>query len=226
MSLPEESDRALVMRTPPGVLAEAGVHRLAKHDLPTAIRLAGEGMTQRELKEAVRAEEAGRQHLDSGELKTFRVVTSYVAYEKLMQVWHLMAFMCQSLPAPNNSGNRILRDSQIAEGLAEELTQSVQIDPAVLERFPLEMILQGRVRCVECGLTNPQDLESHHVVPRSHQGHEGPQVWLCRLCHAKVTQNVEGTWRHYLERWCARREMEWLKGLLEQWLGGRSLEVV
>jgi hypothetical protein len=51
----------------------------------------------------------------------------------------------------------------------------------------------GRALLV-CGQYAP--LEQHHVIPRSHGGHEGPLAWLCVQHHASVTQNRGGKgWR-------------------------------
>lgn len=59
----------------------------------------------------------------------------------------------------------------------------------------------GDARChyplggqVECG--SYAHLQRHHVLPRSHQGHEGPLVYLCARHHEAVTRGDDGMgWR-------------------------------
>lgn len=215
LSLEDPQERAQVMQTPPATISEAGIPRLAKKNRSEAIRLAGAGMSQRELVQAVRVQEADDLHLDTGPLKTFKLLLTADAHKALLGVWHLIRFQCQT-PHPT--------DSELAQLLAAEYHTGLQIDPAILERFPLEAIEAGEVKCLECGATNPNMLEGHHVVPKSHQGHDGPIVWLCMKNHEKVTQNYDGGWRGHLIRWMARPELRWLKEAIENWLKGRKLE--
>ena len=215
LALPEP-DRIRVMAAAwPQTLGEAGIPRLAQKDPVEAKRLAASGMPSRKLTQAVRTRLADEQHYDVEELKTFKRLVSAPAYARLLAMWNVTKFLCQS-PRPT--------DSEIAELMAFEYLSGVQIEPEILAHFPLEDIEKGKVRCIECGLTSPQMLEGHHVIPKSHGGHDGPQVWLCRDQHREVTENVDGTWRQRLFGWMARKDLAWLVEDVNAFLAGRRLE--
>ncbi|MEO8604147.1 MAG: HNH endonuclease [bacterium] len=216
LSLEDPEERAMVMTTPPATLAEAGVPRLAKTDRAEAIRLAAAGLSQRELVQAVRVREAPDQHYDVGPLKTFRVLLTEDAHRDLLGLWHLIRFQCQT-PHPT--------DIEIAKCLAADYVSTVQIRPDVLERFPLEDILAGRIRCADCGATNPANLERHHSHPRSLGGEESPLVTLCQPHHAAVKEDATGGgWKGHVRRWLARADMGWFHEEFDAYLDGRSLD--
>jgi hypothetical protein len=217
----DDEERAEAMRTGPIALYEAGLIKLAKSDKAEAVRLASTGKPVNQLREAVRARTAESEHHDVGELKTFRVVLREDAYRELMGVWHLVRFQCET---PNPT------DSEIAQLLAAEYEAGLQIQPETLEHFPLEDIKRGHMKCIETGATNGNMLEGHHVFPKSHQGHEGPQVWLAPLPHKKVTENWEAHWKAHLATWMKRRDLRWLKEAVEKFLAekfpGKTLDQV
>lgn len=252
LELEDPSEQQQVMRTPPATLAEAGVPRLAKKDKAEAIRLAGAGLTQRELIQAVRVREGDEQHHDVGPLKTFRVLLTEEAHRDLVGVWHLVRFQCQT-PRPT--------DAELAKLLAGEYRQSVQIQPEtlerigwiawsqgfrlstdglaleqtfagagedpddeVLERLGFAYILGGLCRCIECGATNPNDLEGNHAFPKSHGGHEGPMVLMCRTQHQAFTEAWEEHWKEHVRHWMHRADLGWFIAAAERWLNGRRLE--
>jgi hypothetical protein len=217
----DDDERAEAMCTGPVALYDTGLIKLARSDKQEAVRLAKSGKPVNQLREAVRARTTEAEHHDVGELKTFRLVLREDAYRELMGVWNLVRFQCQT---PNPS------DSEIAQLLAAEYEAGLQIQPETLEHFPLEEIKAGHVKCIETGATNGNMLEGHHVFPKSHQGHDGPQVWLAPLPHKKVTESWEAHWKEHLRTWMKRRDLAWLKEAVERFLakhyGGKSLEQV
>lgn len=59
-------------------------------------------------------------------------------------------------------------------------------------------VLAGEFRCKLCGSWDASQLTRHHVLPRSHGGHEGPIVLLCLTpCH----ETVQPRWRFYAKEW-------------------------
>lgn len=217
LTLPMDDRRAVMAVTPPATLSEAGIPQLARHDPEEAVRLALSGKTQRELKQAVMARLTD-QHYDAGGLRTLpRDPLNENAYHQFMFCLNLTRFRCQTSHPTF---------SEVIDLMAQDYLSGAQLQPEMLERFPLRAILAGMISCIECGATNPQDLEAHHVVPRSHQGHDGPLVWLCHEHHQAVTESWEMHWRGHIARWRERKDLRWFRDAIDQWLGGRTLEEV
>ena len=216
LSLDPDDRRQVMEATPPAVLTEAGIPGLAKMDQKEALRLAKQGLTQQALRQAVRARLTGQKPEESSTYRTFHKVLEEPAYERLQAAWNVTRFLCQTAQPS---------DSEIAEMLAVEFLGSIQIHPDILARFPLEEIQAGRVKCWDCGSTNPSRLEYHHSHPRSEQGHESPLVTLCMDCHEAITQNRDGRgWREAVKEWMARADMKWFKDAFTTYLAGRPLD--
>lgn len=212
----EEVSRALVMS--PSLLVDTGIPRLAEHDKDEALRLASSGKPTAAIRDAVKTRLVSPAGANGAappveEIRTFRVLVSESAYRGLMEIWHWTRFRCET---PNPT------DTEIAQLVRASFDAEIQHDPKQEEHFPLADILTGRVKCIECGASNGNGLESHHVIPKSHQGHDGPQVWLCRGEHADVTENREGTWKQHLRRWCGRKKFEWLKAAVDAFVTARG----
>lgn len=226
--LPAEQ-QAEVMRTPPATLYEAGVTKLAKTDKAEAVRLASQGLPQRELKQAVAARMPEEQHLDPQAIRTFSIRCRESDHFKLRLIVNGIRLQMET-PHPT--------DPEITEMMFADIIDydGLRAHLAPLEpRFPLRDIAAGKCACIECGATNGNGLERHHTVPRSVKGKDdhgnydgttGPQVWLCREHHQVVTENIDGTWRIWVAKWLARADLEWFRREMREWLGPRRLEDV
>jgi hypothetical protein len=224
--LPAER-RAEVMATPPATLYEAGVTKLAKTNLGEAIRLAGQGLPQRELKHAVAARLPEDEHADVERIRTFSLRCRESDFYRFRLITNGIRLQMET-PHPT--------DPEIAEALFADVINYdsvvAHLEPTS-ERFPLKAIAAGKCACIECGATNGNGLESHHTVPRSVKGRDehgpydgttSPRVWLCRAHHQVVTENIDGTWREWVVRWLARPDLRWFSIDMEAWLGPRKLE--
>ncbi len=227
-AMPEEY-RAPAMRTPPGVVYDAGVKKLVESDPEEAGRLASAGLTRSELKRAVAVRLPKDQHMETQRVRNFLLPCSEPDYYKLQLAYHGTRIL---MPEPH-PGGPVVADRMLANVL--DYTELLaQLEP-IRERFPLEDIAAGKCVCIECGASNGNGLESHHAVPRSvkgkdehgtYSGKDGPQVWLCREHHQVVTENIDGTWRDWVERWLARKDLRWFREEMEAWLGPRTLAEV
>lgn len=227
--LPDEETRERVMRTPPVTLYEAGIPKLAKSDKAEAVRLAGEGMTQRELKQAVAVRLPSDHHVDPDRLRTFTFRCRESDHFKLRIIFNGLKLQMQAAhPTEPEVVEMLFADVLDYDGLKAQLAP-------LSERFPLRDIAEGKCCCIECGATNGNGLERHHAVPRSvkgqdehgrYDGTDGPQVWLCREHHQVVTESIDGTWREWVQRWLDRRDMQWFRDEMAAWLGPRTLEDV
>lgn len=229
LKLPVEK-RAQAMVTAPTTLYESGITKLAKLDEDEALRLASSGQSQRDLKAAVNVRLSTALHLDTGELRAFKLLLRQEQQVKLSGLLHFVRFLCQS-PHPTDAEVFELIEADVAD-LVEAFWARQSPLP---ERFPLREILAGHVRCIECGATNGNRLEGHHSVPRSvkHRDEQGrldgtdsPLVWLCPEHHQVVTDNYDGTWRDHVERWRARKDLGWFRDAIEVFLDGRELGAI
>lgn len=94
------------------------------------------------------------------------------------------------------------KDTPTDEDVVTAVSTALLHEPLDGDAERERMVRQGTYHCVECGSWRAAGLERHHAWPRSHGGHEGPLVLLCGTpCHAKVTANIEGTWREYAAKW-------------------------
>lgn len=237
------TDRAAIVEcASPKMLSEAGVHRLSRRDPEKALAIAKSGKTQREMREAVHAEEAERLHLDSGQLRTlhFKAIT-LEAHRAFLRATRRAKFFCQT-PHPS--------DSEIVELIATEAMEGFQVAPeyaehvgrmvaswhrpegpaldaerTVLVEAGIAAIDAGLVACLECKATNGNLIELHHSHSVSVGGKCSPQVPLCMNDHAQVKEDLEGGgWRGHVERWMARPDLAWFRHAFEAYLDGRSLD--
>lgn len=216
LQLDVDDRRAVMESTPPSTLTEAGIPSLAEVDRREALRLAKAGLTQQELRNAVRARLSGRKEDAATEFRNIHKTVPLHVHERFQQTLNMVRFLCQT-PAPS--------DAEVIELLCEEFLAGVQIAPEVLERFPMDEILAGRVRCVECGATAGASIEMHHSHPRSLGGHASPLVPLCTRCHERITHSHEGRgWREAVRGWMARADMETFRYAFASYLGDRSLD--
>lgn len=83
--------------------------------------------------------------------------------------------------------------------LLEAMVASLMLEPvwSSLPKDVLAKVDAGQARCKRCSSWDVSQLTSHHIQPRSHGGHEGPQVPLCLACHDIVQKD----WRHYARLW-------------------------
>lgn len=73
----------------------------------------------------------------------------------------------------------------------------------------IAQIESGRICCLfwqrgvhddGCGGWNINDIQYHHVRPRSQGGHDGPVAPVCGMHHQRITENANGwTWREWAE---------------------------
>lgn len=218
LQLDVDDRRAVMDATPPAVLTEAGVPSLAVVDRKEALRLAKAGLTQQELRQAVRARLAGKKDHEPSELRTIHKVVPQHVYERFGQALNVVRFLCQT-DHPS--------DAEVVELLCEDFLSGIQIAPEILERWPIEAIMSGSVRCMDCGATAGARIELHHSHPRSHQGHDSPLVPLCTRCHESITQNRDGRgWREAVKEWMGRADMAWFTEAFTAYLAGRTLDTL
>lgn len=120
------------------------------------------------------------QHLD-----LYRSLTIPVARE-VRPIWEEACNVVRFL-----AGDRELSLGEIVERIAAEI-RDLPLGGGVWEERRDE-VWAGQVRCRECGSWNAADLDRHHVIPRSHGGHDGPLVYLCRSCHDRI----QPRWREW-----------------------------
>jgi len=129
-------------------------------------------------------------HLEA-EWRTITLRVSLPVYEIYEHAQRLARFMAG-------------QDSPTDEHLLEAMAQALLGEWAERSKESTDLfdtIMAGEYRCKECGSWNAAMLHRHHVIPRSHQGHEGPLVLLCAPCHQKLHLNLEGNWRDYAQKW-------------------------
>lgn len=142
-------------------------------------------------------------------------ITAYAVEEAIQKQWqrllNVAAYFCNQ------------RDPSLSRKLewitSELLTDGYQhlIDPETVARFDkygvdlFAEIEAGLCSCIEwrlgtkdprCGGARVEDIQYHHVRPKSQGGKDGPVVPLCAFHHEQVTQNAGGkTWRDWAVRW-------------------------
>jgi len=133
---------------------------------------------------AIKLAVSHQQHLDTGYV-TISITVPAEVRDHWMEAMNMIRFL---------SGRHEPTAAEIIEAVAAEITQMPLPPKAEIWRAE---ILNGGLRCKECGSWDATRLDQHHVLPRSHQGHEGPLVFLCRECH----DSVQPRWREFAEKW-------------------------
>lgn len=144
---------------------------------------------QAAIRAAIREADAERQHYDKG----YRRITATVSEEVLHEWRRLVNRVRVSLGV---DGVEYPTDAQVIEAIVAEALPAFRLSEA--DEIAVD---SGDAKChyplgekVECG--SYAHLQRHHVLPRSHQGHEGPLVYLCAKHHEMVTRGENGVgWR-------------------------------
>ncbi len=229
LDMPEEYREAAQL-TSPGVLYDAGIQKLVKSDPVEAGKLASKGLTRSKLVGEVRARLPEDQHISKSPMRTFSVSLRAEQFDRLLGLMRYMRLlMVEGHPSPAQ-----VMDALEAE--AEDLIAEFWGRQKLAGRFNLEDVLRGRVFCIETGATNGENLHSHHVIPRgmvwqdregrSYRGEDGPQVWLSSETHERVHHDYEGggNWREWAGRWLGRKDLDWLKAQVEEFIAPHTLE--
>lgn len=146
------------------------------------------GMTNAEIRKQV-AKTKPDLHLED-EWRTINLKVPLPVYERWERALNATRYLLSNAnPSP----------SDLIECIAQDVISDEWI--LTMDHARMDTILDGNYRCRECGSWDANNLEHHHVIPRSHGGHEGPQVLLCHACHGMVTRNEGGTWRDYAKKW-------------------------
>lgn len=142
---------------------------LAKKDEKLAYEIVSSGATQAMIRREVRDAQP-EQHYDT----EWRRVTALVTEGTMTEVRRALNLLRWEAgePAPT--------DDVLFRAWAQHVLQLPLPPEWEAARADIE---QGDVRCRMCQSWDVRTLERHHVLPRSHGGHEGPLVYLCQTCH-------------------------------------------
>lgn len=181
-SLPE-SDRAQWTKFPVWNVLAGG--KLLTADPPKLLAALESGATQSQVRQLAAAA-LPDEHRDS-EYRTIHLRVSASVYEQWERALHRAGYeACQVHPTPDH----------LIECIAMALLNEPlwQIPNGIEASVWTECVHTGQVKCRECGSLDRTRLTWHHIVPRSHQGHESLQVPLCLECHEKI----QPRWREWL----------------------------
>lgn len=151
-----------------------------------AVGLVESGASQAKIRHMVRE---GQPDLhEEAELRTVRMLVPASVHEQ----WKRAANVVKVHLGAGGVG--FPSDGDVLDAVAQTVLLAPELQVPEEYRDDVE---GGRARCRRCG--SVARLERHHAIPRSHQGHEGPLVWLCHEHHREVTENLDGGWRPLAE---------------------------
>jgi hypothetical protein len=161
-----------------------------------ALEWLDQGLTQAQLRQVVK-EAQPDQHYDTSGHRTIKLAVTADTYDQWQRAWNIARYQaCEKNPS----------DDTLTRCLALAILNEPLAAKAEILR---EQIEAGEARCKDCGSWDSSELEGHHVLPRSHQGHEGPIVALCHACHQSITENRNGRgWREAALEWGIEVEQE------------------
>lgn len=162
---------------------------LAKAEPDKALAILENQPNQAAIRQAIREADADRQHYDKGYRRIMVTVSEDVLHEWKRLVNRVRVVL-------GTEGVEFPTDGQVIEAITATALQDFPVSEA-----DEAAVDAGDARChyplggtVECG--SYAHLQRHHVLPRSHQGHEGPLVYLCAKHHEMVTRGDDGMgWR-------------------------------
>jgi hypothetical protein len=162
---------------------------MAKHDPAKALSVIEACTTARGVRAVVQGADPDQHH----DISPWRTISAKV-HETTIHDWQraVNVIRCHL----GLGGTAYPSDDEVVQAIATTVLQAPEL--AVSEQYRVD-VEAGTAKCVLCG--SYSRLERHHVLPKSHQGHQGPLVWLCHLHHHRITTNWHGFgWRQLAEK--------------------------
>lgn len=134
-------------------------------------------------------------------VRTVKLTVAEAVYEEWCAAVELLKVSIGSNGTAHPGSNEVLLAAALTIQNAPEL---LRVGNRVMSDDERADVFAGLVRCQTPGCGSYAQLERHHIVPRSHGGvdAEGIEqlVWLCHVCHERVTRGTDEHWRDIAAR--------------------------
>lgn len=136
-----------------------------------------------------------------GEVRTIRWTVSEDTYREVMEAIELIRVSCGSNGTAHPSIDEVLIAMALSVKHSPEL---LLVGNRMMTDEEMQSVFAGEVKCQSPGCGSYAHLERHHVIPRSHGGVDEAGIeqlmWLCHVCHERVTRGTDEHWRDAAER--------------------------